>query len=127
MSKESNRSKKHEHESSRSVARTAADVAIGGTALAADKAIEVVGDAVERANDAFMRGRHDVEEATRKAEEAVEDVKRAAKRTVGTSTDSRVYEDRTRDELYDLAAEREIPGRSKMRKAELIDALRAHQ
>jgi hypothetical protein len=112
MSKESNRSKKHEHESSRSVARTAADVAIGGTALAADKAIEVVGDAVERANDAFMRGRHDVEEATRKAEEAVEDVKRAAKRTVGTSTDSRVYEDRTRDELYDLAAEREIPGRS---------------
>ena len=30
----------------------------------------------------------------------------------------------TRDELYELARERDIPGRSRMKKAELRDALR---
>jgi hypothetical protein len=34
-------------------------------------------------------------------------------------------EDRNREQLYALAREREIPGRSKMGKWELIDALRA--
>lgn len=36
------------------------------------------------------------------------------------------YEDRTVDELRERAAELEISGRSKMTKAELIDALRHH-
>jgi hypothetical protein len=125
MSNESNGPKTHHDESSRSVARTAADVAIGGTAFAADKTIEVVGDAVERANDAFARARREVEEAKRRAESTAQDVQRTVRQAVGEATDERVYEDRTRDELYDLAAERDISGRSKMRKAELIDALRA--
>ena len=34
------------------------------------------------------------------------------------------YEDRTKDELYQQAKELDIKGRSKMNKAELIDALR---
>ena len=36
----------------------------------------------------------------------------------------RSLDDRTRQQLYDLAKERGIPGRSKMGKAELIRALR---
>ncbi|MEA2346681.1 MAG: hypothetical protein QOG62_468 [Thermoleophilaceae bacterium] len=36
------------------------------------------------------------------------------------------YEDRTKDELEDRAAEIGIEGRSKMDKGELIDALRNH-
>lgn len=38
--------------------------------------------------------------------------------------DSRPYEERTLDELQDLARERDISGRSDMNKSELIDALR---
>ena len=46
------------------------------------------------------------------------------KRTQGTGNPNRGYEARSRDELYNLAREREIPGRSNMSKEELIRALR---
>jgi len=99
----------------RRVAETAADVAIGGTALAADKALEIV----DRASNALGKGRREVRmsaaSATRTARKAIE------------NPDGRAYEDRTRDELYSLAADREIKGRSSMRKAELIAALRAER
>ena len=44
--------------------------------------------------------------------------------TQGTGNPNRTYEDRTRDELYNIAKERKIEGRSKMSKDELIRALR---
>ncbi|WP_339684107.1 Rho termination factor N-terminal domain-containing protein [Gimesia maris] len=47
--------------------------------------------------------------------------------TQGTGNPHSRLEDRTVDELQNLAAENNIQGRSKMKKAELIDALRDKQ
>jgi hypothetical protein len=44
--------------------------------------------------------------------------------TQGTGNPGRGYEARTRDELRNLARERDIPGRSRMDKQELVEALR---
>jgi plasmid stabilization system protein ParE len=46
------------------------------------------------------------------------------KRTQGTGNPTRGYEARSKDELYNLAKERGIEGRSSMSKAELVKALR---
>ena len=46
------------------------------------------------------------------------------KTTQGTGNPNTPLEDRTLDELRNLAAERKITGRSKMRKAELVQAIR---
>jgi hypothetical protein len=103
----------------RRVAETALDVAVGGTALAADKALETIDKVVGRSEEAAQEGartaRQKAATATRAARQAIEDRGHPS------------YENRTRDELYELAAERDIEGRSTMRKAELIDALRAER
>lgn len=44
--------------------------------------------------------------------------------TQGTGNPNRGYEARTRDELYNIAKDKGIEGRSKMNKDELIDAIR---
>ena len=46
------------------------------------------------------------------------------KRTQGTGNPRLPLAERSRDELYNLAKERDIRGRSEMTKSELIDALR---
>jgi plasmid stabilization system protein ParE len=46
------------------------------------------------------------------------------RRTQGTGNPGRGYEARSQDELYNLARDRGIEGRSRMSKDELIDALR---
>jgi plasmid stabilization system protein ParE len=45
-------------------------------------------------------------------------------RSQGTGNPNRSYDDRSRDELYNVAKERNVAGRSRMTKAELIEALR---
>ena len=54
-----------------------------------------------------------------------EEGRTANKTTQGTGNPNSGYEDRTRDELYNIAKQKDIPGRSKMDKQELIDAIRA--
>lgn len=49
------------------------------------------------------------------------------KRTQGTGNPRRGLEDRTKDELYNRAKDLGIDGRSKMKKSELIDAIRKRQ
>jgi plasmid stabilization system protein ParE len=44
--------------------------------------------------------------------------------TQGTGNPNRTYEARTVDELQNIAAEKNIRGRSRMKKAELIEAIR---
>ena len=46
------------------------------------------------------------------------------KTTQGTGNPRKKYQDRTRDELYNIAKQRNISGRSKMTKDELVEALR---
>ncbi len=45
-------------------------------------------------------------------------------RTQGSGNPNRPLEERTRDELYNLARERGVPNRSQMSKSELVRALR---
>jgi len=45
------------------------------------------------------------------------------KRTQGTGNPNKPLQDRTRDELYNIAKEKNIEGRSKMSKAELAKAV----
>jgi hypothetical protein len=49
------------------------------------------------------------------------------KTTQGTGNPNRSLEDRTVDELHNIAAEMDIKGRSKMNKGELITAIRAQR
>jgi plasmid stabilization system protein ParE len=46
------------------------------------------------------------------------------KRTQGTGNPNVPLEDRTRDELYNIAKEKDISGRSKMDKQELVRAIK---
>jgi hypothetical protein len=46
------------------------------------------------------------------------------KRTQGTGNPNTALESRTRDELYNLARQREVKGRANMSKSELISALK---
>jgi len=48
------------------------------------------------------------------------------KRTQGTGNPNKSLENRTRDEIYNIAKDKNIHGRSMMTKAELVKAVRGH-
>jgi hypothetical protein len=47
------------------------------------------------------------------------------RRTTGTGNPNTPLQDRSRDELYNIARERDVPGRGTMRKSELVKALQS--
>lgn len=115
-----------ERGTTRRVADAALDVAVGGTVLAVDKALETVEKASDRAEEAIREGHERVDEARHEAGDAVRTTRRKIEREIA-GNDTRPYEERTRDELYQLAVERDIEGRSAMLKSDLITALRAER
>jgi hypothetical protein len=58
------------------------------------------------------------------AADAIKDVRLAVLRRIQGEPAAKPLEEMTVRELHELASERQIPGRSSMGKAELIDALR---
>lgn len=83
-------------------------------------AVGKAADQVRTATSKTKGVRTSLRRAARSAAEAVEDAAEAA----FEPQDARSYEDRTYEELRDLAAERDIAGRSSMNKGQLIKALR---
>lgn len=107
---------------------TVADVVIGGTALAADRMREEAEKLRDDAHEIAERVEERAREARRDVRGAVHDAIHDTREAVSPGADaSRPYEERTKDELYQLARERELPGRSAMSKLELIRALRAQR
>lgn len=49
------------------------------------------------------------------------------KKSMGTGNPNTPYEERSRKELYNLARQRDIPGRSSMNKQQLMESLRDHR
>jgi hypothetical protein len=82
---------------------------------------------VEEARRQVRAARAKARAAATSAVRAADATGRAVKDTADAATasaDTRPYEARTREELYELAGERNLEGRSSMTKAELIAALR---
>ena len=107
--------RRKESSTAQRVAEKSLDVAIGGTALAAGKVAETIDRVIGKTESAMHEGRRAAQDKAKKTDRAI--------RHAIQNRDERRYEDRTRDELYELAIERDIEGRSAMRKSELIAAV----
>lgn len=109
------------------LAEKAADWTIGGPLVLFDQLRDAVGRVWGRTE---RRAEELAQRSRRHTREAIGDVRESASelihdvRTRIAEPDVRPYEERTLEELYQLAQEREIDGRSQMNKPQLIAALR---
>jgi len=81
-------------------------------------------EAAEQVSTAKQKATGAATSASRAAAKSAEAIEDAAKSAVSPQ-DTRPYEERSNDELRELAGEREIDGRSSMNKEQLIEALRS--
>lgn len=97
-----------------------------GTLDSLKKLLGQVEQAVEAAGERVVSFAEDAEVKRRLSDavDALDDVRLALLRRIRGEPATKPLEEMTVRELHELASEREIPGRSSMNKAELIDALR---
>lgn len=107
----------------RRVADGAVTLTVGGGALLYDEARDLARKLTRRGEHRARQTRRRAEDAARRTRRQAEDTARKAAAAI-EEPDYRPYEERTLDELRDLASERDVDGRSTMSKAELIEALR---
>jgi hypothetical protein len=91
-----------------------------------EKVLKQLQEAMDEAGDRmskFMK-EADVKGRFSDAVDALDDVRLEVLRRVRGEPATKPFEEMTVKELRELAGERDIPGRSSMNKAELIDALR---
>jgi exonuclease VII small subunit len=107
----------------RSAARAAADLTRAGALAAAERALGATDQLIDAAKDSLERGR----ETFARSQDRLDEVRERLRHAESTDVDTRPYESRTYEELYELASEREIAGRSRLSKDELIEVLRAER
>ena len=108
-------------ENVRGIAQAAVDFTRAGALAAAERALDATGRLIDAAEGSLERGREafaQSQERLGEVRERLEDVADDQK------VDTRPYESRTYEELYELATERDIEGRSRLSKDELIEVLR---
>ena len=93
---------------------------------ALEKVMRQLQDAADEAGDRMSKfiQEADVKRRFSDAVDALDDVRLEVLRRVHGEPATKPFDEMTVKELHELASEREIPGRSSMNKAELIDALR---
>jgi hypothetical protein len=92
--------------------------------MATAKQVETARRNVKKAQQAATK-QHTIAALPNSTRQSLQEQARRGRQRGGEA--GHALEDRNRQQLYEIAKKEEIPGRSKMGKWELIDAIRAHR